>query len=100
MVPSTPWRAPRDGESNRLPARSLPHNARAHVDNPSAGLIEAVHFVAFPTAAGVRDSGTCWTAEAKFLMTEDSSFPSSAAVLRISVVVPARNEAGNITPLV
>jgi dolichol-phosphate mannosyltransferase len=70
------------------------------VDNPSAGLIEAFHFVAFLIAGGVRDSGTCRTAEAKFLMTEDSSFPFSAAVPRISVVVPARNEACNITPVV
>lgn len=35
-----------------------------------------------------------------FLMTEDSSFPSGTAAPRISVVVPARNEAGNIAPLV
>jgi len=33
-------------------------------------------------------------------MGEDSSFPSSVAAPRISVVVPARNEAGNIAPLV
>src|SRR5262249_16626024 len=35
-----------------------------------------------------------------FLMAEGSSFPSGAATPRISVVVPARNEAGNIAPLV
>ncbi len=35
-----------------------------------------------------------------FLMAEGSPFPSSAATPRISVVVPARNEAGNIAPLV
>ena len=33
-------------------------------------------------------------------MTEDSPFPSGAPAPRISVVVPARNEAGNIAPLV
>ena len=33
-------------------------------------------------------------------MPEDRPFPSSAAPPRISVVVPARNEAGNIAPLV
>jgi dolichol-phosphate mannosyltransferase len=33
-------------------------------------------------------------------MTEDSPFPPTAAVPRISVVVPVRNEAGNITPLI
>jgi dolichol-phosphate mannosyltransferase len=33
-------------------------------------------------------------------MAEDSSFPSDAPAPRISVVVPARNEAGNIAPLV
>src|SRR5260370_8357070 len=35
-----------------------------------------------------------------FLMAEGSPFPLSAATPRISVVVPARNEAGNIAPLV
>ncbi len=35
-----------------------------------------------------------------FLMAVGSPFPSSAATPRISVVVPARNEAGNIAPLV
>jgi dolichol-phosphate mannosyltransferase len=34
------------------------------------------------------------------LMAEDRSFPSDAPAPRISVVVPARNEAGNIAPLV
>jgi dolichol-phosphate mannosyltransferase len=33
-------------------------------------------------------------------MVEDRSFPSNIAAPRISVVVPARNEAGNIAPLV
>ncbi len=33
-------------------------------------------------------------------MAEDGSFPSDAPAPRISVVVPARNEAGNIAPLV
>jgi glycosyltransferase involved in cell wall biosynthesis len=33
-------------------------------------------------------------------MAEDRPFPSSATAPRISVVVPARNEAGNIAPLV
>ncbi|HSV25905.1 MAG TPA: glycosyltransferase family 2 protein [Xanthobacteraceae bacterium] len=33
-------------------------------------------------------------------MTEDSRFPSGAAAPRISVVVPVRNEAGNIVPLI
>jgi dolichol-phosphate mannosyltransferase len=35
-----------------------------------------------------------------FLMAAGSPFPLSAATPRISVVVPARNEAGNIAPLV
>jgi dolichol-phosphate mannosyltransferase len=35
-----------------------------------------------------------------FLMAEDKSFPSDGPRPRISVVVPARNEAGNIAPLV
>ena len=34
------------------------------------------------------------------MMTEGSPFPSSATTPRISVVVPARNEAGNIVPLI
>jgi len=50
--------------------------------------------------SGRRDSGTCQTAEANFLMAEDRSPSLSAATPRISVVVPVRNEAGNITPLV
>jgi glycosyltransferase involved in cell wall biosynthesis len=33
-------------------------------------------------------------------MTEDSSFPSGITTPRLSVVVPARNEAGNVMPLV
>jgi dolichol-phosphate mannosyltransferase len=33
-------------------------------------------------------------------MTEDSRFPSDAAAPRLSVVVPVRNEAGNIVPLI
>lgn len=33
-------------------------------------------------------------------MTEDSRFPSGAAAPRLSVVVPVRNEAGNIAPLI
>jgi dolichol-phosphate mannosyltransferase len=33
-------------------------------------------------------------------MTEDSRFPSHAAAPRLSVVVPVRNEAGNIVPLI
>ena len=37
---------------------------------------------------------------ANALMTEANSVPTSAAEPRISVVVPARNEAGNIAPLV
>jgi len=39
-------------------------------------------------------------AETELLMTEGSPLPSSAAVPRLSVVVPVRNEAGNIAPLI
>jgi glycosyltransferase involved in cell wall biosynthesis len=43
--------------------------------------------------------GTCLQKRI-FLMAEGSPYPLSAATPRISVVVPVRNEAGNIAPLV
>jgi dolichol-phosphate mannosyltransferase len=55
----------------------------------------------FPQARGT--GGVAQRAERQkriFLMANASPFPPSTATPRISVVVPARNEAGNIAPLV
>jgi dolichol-phosphate mannosyltransferase len=128
MAPFIGWRGRRHGESNRLPARSLPRKnaslscrcedatpplaaerAAPQAQTRRATRREAPHPDRAAGRSGLstarsqtRQGGGKEYAERKkriFLMAEDRSLPSDAPAPRISVVVPARNEAGNIAPL-